>query len=102
MSNISNEMKLSYAHGVSTKPLIGKTIGDFLDEIADRYADNEAVVSGFENRRHTYRAFRDEVDRTARALLALGVAKGERGGIWSTNCLAWVLVQFATDRKSTR
>src|SRR6266404_9336881 len=89
-------MRLSYAHGVSTKPLIGKTIGDLLDEIADRYVDNEAVVSVFENRRHTYRAFRDEVDRSARALLALGVAKGERVGIWSTNCLAWVLVQFAT------
>src|SRR6266478_2961098 len=89
-------MKLSYAHGVSAKPLIGKTIGDFLDEIATQYADNEAVVSVFENRRLTYRAFREEVDRTARALLALGAAKGERVGIWSTNCLAWVLVQFAT------
>src|SRR5882724_11095544 len=89
-------MKLSYAHGVSTKPLIGKTIGDLLDEIADRYADNEAVVSVFENRRHTYRAFREEVDRSARALLALGVAKGERVGIWSTNSLPWVLMQFAT------
>src|SRR6266481_5834454 len=89
-------MNLSYAHGASTKPLIGKTIGDFLDEIATRHGDNEAVVSVFENRRLTYRAFRDEVDRSARALLALGVAKGERVGIWSTNCLAWVLVQFAT------
>ena len=89
-------MKLSYAHGVSTKPLIGKTIGDFLDEIATQYADNEAVVSVFENRRLTYRAFREEVDRIARALLALGVAKGERVGIWSTNCQAWVMVQFAT------
>jgi len=89
-------MKLSYAHGVSTKPLIGKTIGDFLDEIATQHADNEALVSVFEKRRLTYGAFREEVDRTARALLALGVAKGERVGIWSTNSLPWVLMQFAT------
>jgi len=27
-------MKLSYAHGASARPLIGKTIADFLDELA--------------------------------------------------------------------
>src|SRR5438094_6730148 len=89
-------MNPSYTHGTATRPLIGQTIGDLLDEVAGRFADNEALVSVFENRRLSHAAFRDEVDRCARALLALGVEKGERVGIWSTNCVAWVLVQFAT------
>src|SRR3989454_5263721 len=89
-------MKPSYAHGVSDVPLIGKTIGDWLDDMAAKFADNEALVSVFENRRFTYAAFLGEVNRCARALMALGVQKGDRVGIWSTNCPAWVIVQFAT------
>ncbi len=89
-------MKPSYTHGVSTRPLIGKTIGELFNEVTVEFADNEALVSTFENQRLTYRAFRMEVDRVARALLALGIAKGEHVGIWSTNCVSWVLAQFAT------
>src|SRR5204863_6328273 len=70
--------------------------GDWLDDIALKHAENEALVSVFENRRFTYAAFLDEVNRFARALMALGVQKGDRVGIWSTNCVAWVIVQFAT------
>ena len=89
-------MLASYAQGVSTVPLIGKAIGDFFDEVAAEFAGNEALVSVFENRRFTYGAFREEVNRAARALMALGVQKGDRVGIWSTNNIAWVLAQFAT------
>src|SRR5439155_13110618 len=89
-------MKPSYTHGVSTVPLIGQTIGELLDEVAAKFPTNEALVSVFEDRRFSHAAFRDEVDRCARALLALGVEKGERVGIWSTNCVAWVIAQFAT------
>src|SRR6266851_2315973 len=96
MGHISAAMKPSYAHGVSTRPLIGKTIGDFLDEVAAEFAGNEALVSTFENLRLTYAAFRQEVDQVARSLMALGVRKGKRVGICSTNGAAWVLAQFAT------
>ena len=89
-------MHLSYAHGVSEIPLIGQTIGDRLDEIADKIPANEALVSVLENRRFTYASLRTEVDRVARALLALGLQKGDRVGVWSTNCVSWVLAQFAT------
>src|SRR5438552_686103 len=89
-------MKPSYTHGISDVPLIGKTIGDWLDDIAAEHADNEALVSVFENQRFTYAAFLDEVNRCARALMALGVQKGDRVGIWSTNCAGWTIVQFAT------
>ena len=89
-------MILSYAHGCATEPLLGQTIGDKLDEVAAEFAGHEALVSVHENRRWTYGQLRDEVDRTARALLALGVEQGDRVGIWSTNCAAWVFVQLAT------
>src|SRR2546425_1017414 len=89
-------MKPSYAHGVSDVPLIGKTIGDWLDDMAAKFAENEALVSVFETLRFTYAAFLGEVNRCARALIALGLQKGDRVGIWSTNCVAWGIVQFAT------
>ena len=67
-----------------------------LDEVAGEFPPNEALVSIFEGRRYTYAQFLDQVNGCARALIALGVAKGDRVGIWSTNCAAWVVVQFAT------
>src|SRR2546427_11336191 len=91
-------MKASYAHGTSNVPLIGQTIGDLLDEVAARFPTNEALVSVFENRRFTYAQFLEEVNLVARALLAMGVGKADRVGIWSANCVAWVLAQFATAR----
>src|SRR5947208_10830656 len=89
-------MKRSYADGFADVPLIGRTIGDWLDEIAATFPENEELVSVFENQRFTYAAFLDEVNRCARALMALSVQKGDRVGIWSTNCVAWVVAQFAT------
>src|ERR1043165_861862 len=86
----------SYDRGISAIPLIEKPIGDMLDEIAIKYPNQEALVSTFENKRFTYKEFLDEVNRAARALLALGLKKGDRVGIWSTNCAAWTLIQCAT------
>src|SRR6266576_2876286 len=89
-------MRPSYAHGVSDVPLLGQTIGGFLDEVTARHGRNEALVSVFEQRRLNYREFAAEVDRLALALLSLQIEKGDRVGIWSTNSTAWVLTQFAT------
>ena len=92
----SFSVKVSYTQGVSTVPLIGKTIGAFFDEVAAEFSRNDAAVSTFENQRLRYGELQGEVNRVARALMALGLQQGDRVGIWSTNCLAWVLVQFAT------
>ena len=50
------------------------------------------------NYRATYRQFWDAVTQAARALLALGVQKGERVGVWAPNRYEWVVVQYATAR----
>ena len=68
-------MKLSYTQGTADRPLIGETIGDFLDHVAAEFADNEALVSTFENQRFTYAEFLTETNHLARALMA-GSAKG--------------------------
>ena len=47
-------------------------------------------------RRWTYRQLDGDVDTLARALLARGIERGDRVGIWSPNCAEWVLVQYAT------
>jgi fatty-acyl-CoA synthase len=86
----------SYVSGASDTPLLGTTIGDLFDDVAARHPDHEALVSRHQSLRFTYRQLRVEVDRCARALMALGVAKGERVGIWAPNCAEWTIVQFAT------
>jgi fatty-acyl-CoA synthase len=88
--------RASYAHGVSDVPLLGETIGENLERTVARFGDQEAVVSCHQGVRMTYAEFDEAVDRLASGLIAAGIAKGERVGIWAPNCLEWVLVQFAT------
>jgi fatty-acyl-CoA synthase len=90
--------KLSYASGVGDAPLLGTTIGDLLDRTIAEYPANEALVVPFQGVRWTYRELGERVDRLARALMAYGVVKGDRVGIWSTNRAEWTLVQFATSK----
>ena len=86
----------SYAHGASSVPLIGATIGDYFDAIAARFPEGDCVVSVHQGARLTYAQMTLETDRLARAFVADGVAHGDRVGIWSTNSLEWVIVQIAT------
>jgi fatty-acyl-CoA synthase len=88
--------RLSYDSCGSDLPLLGETIGQCLDRIAETYPDTEAVVSIHQNRRFTYREFNDIVNRAAKALLMLGIQRGERVAIWSTNNYEWVVAQYAT------
>ncbi len=87
---------LSYDSCGSEKPLLGMTIGQCLDFVADRYPHREAVVSLHQNVRFNYREFNQVVNRAAKALLKLGIKKGERVAIWSTNNYEWVTAQYAT------
>jgi fatty-acyl-CoA synthase len=87
---------LSYAHGASERPLIGQTIGDYFDAISEMHANQEALVSCHQGIRWTYAEVRNRVDELARGMIALGVSKGQRLGIWSPNYAEWVLTQFAT------
>ena len=86
----------SYTCGTSEFPLLGMTIGEMLDSIATKYPDTDAVVSVHQNIRWTYHEFLARVNEIARALMGLGVEKGDRVGIWAMNHAEWVAIQFAT------
>jgi fatty-acyl-CoA synthase len=87
---------LSYASGISDVALLGETIGENLERTVARFGDREALVDVAAGTRWTYAEFDAAVNRIALGLLALGVAKGDRVGIWAPNCAEWVLVQYAT------
>jgi fatty-acyl-CoA synthase len=91
-------MTLAIDSGPLTPALPTTTIGGALDVAVERWGDREALVSVEQGTRFTYRELSAEVDRLARGLLARGVGKGDRVGIWSPNCVEWVLVQYATAR----
>ena len=93
---ISSARKLSYACGAATVPLLGKCIGEVLDDTAAAHPDNDALVVRHQGKRYSYAELRTEVERAARGLLALGIRRGDRIGIWATNCAEWVVTQFAT------
>ncbi len=86
----------SYSHGTSDLPLLGETIGQNLERTASACPDREALVDLPSGRRWTYRRFDDEVGLLARGLIADGIEKGDRVGIWSPNNPEWVLLQYAT------
>jgi len=86
---------LSYVHGRSTTPLLGETIGACLDRITASFEDREALVSCHQGLRFTYAQLNAEVERAARGLLALGISRGDRVGIFSPNCAEWVVTQYA-------
>lgn len=79
-----------------TLPLQSLTLGQILDRTVEKYPDNPAVVYVDRNFRLTYSQFATYVDETAKGLMALGVKKGEKVGIWATNIPYWVILQFAT------
>ncbi len=81
-----------------TQSLLSSTIGDCLNAVANRNPDHPALIMPHQNIRWSYGQFRDEVDRLAAGLLALGIDTGDRVGIWSPNRYEWVLTQFATAR----
>src|SRR5262245_35624792 len=89
---------LSYAHGVSSIPLLGETIGANLRRTVARSGGREALVVRHQNFRATYQELWDLAAQAARSLIALGVRKGERVGIWAPNRYEWVVIQYATAR----
>ena len=89
---------LSYLHGASATPLLGETIGANLRQTVERWPDRDALVVRSQDFRASYRELWDLTTRLARALLARGIAKGDRVGIWAPNRYEWVVTQYATAR----
>jgi fatty-acyl-CoA synthase len=89
---------LSLSAGPRDVPLLELTIGEGLRRTVERFGDREALVVPEQGYRVTYRELWDEVGLAARGLLARGVRKGDRVGIWSPNRHEWLVTQYATAR----
>lgn len=90
--------KQSYEHGSSELPLLGETITERLRKTVELYGDRDALIVPYQNYRVTYKEFWQQIEEVAKGLLAFGVERGDRVGIWSPNRHEWVIVQFATAR----
>ncbi len=92
------DLAASYVHGATDEPLLGRTIGQALEHAAATWADHVALISRAQRIRWTWRELRDHADAFAAGLLALGLGRGDRIGIWSLNRAEWALTQFAAAR----
>lgn len=89
-------MALAIDKGATDVPLIEMTIGDLLTQTVAEHGDNEALIVRHQGIRQTWAEFGATVDQVAKGLMAYGVEKGDRVGMWSPNYAEWVYVQFAT------
>ena len=92
---------LRWRHGVLRRrrdhpALLEETIGANFERTVAAYPDREALVEVATGRRWTWAELDRDVDALARGLIAAGLAKGDRVGIWAPNCAEWTLVQYAT------
>ncbi|KAM9474491.1 medium-chain acyl-CoA ligase ACSF2, mitochondrial-like isoform 4-T4 [Salvelinus alpinus] len=87
---------VSYVHGASSVSLLGQTVGQSLQAAADRWPHREALVFLQDGVRKTFSQFQEDVDQAAAGLLALGLKRGDRLGVWGPNTYHWILFQFAT------
>jgi fatty-acyl-CoA synthase len=92
------DLVVSYVHGAADQPLLGQTIGQALDRAVAAWPHHTALISRAQGIRWTWRELRDHVDAFASGLLALGLRRGDRIGIWSLNRAEWALTQFAAAR----
>jgi fatty-acyl-CoA synthase len=87
---------ISYVHGARDVPLLGETLGQNLDRTAARVPDSPALIVPSAGVRWSYAELAARAEAFAAGLLALGLERGDRLGIWSLNNAEWVVVQFAT------
>jgi fatty-acyl-CoA synthase len=97
MSTEENLCTTSHSRGLR-RPLLELTIGDLLHRTADLYPDRLAVASCHQQKRLTWAELSDEADRVARGLWSLGIRRGDRVGLWSTNCIEWIMMHMGCAR----
>lgn len=88
---------LSYSRGPA-ESLWEHTIGEVIDRTVSRCGDRLALVSCHQSQRYTWHELREVADAVACGLISLGVSRGDRIGLWSSNCAEWVIVHLACAR----
>lgn len=76
--------------------LIDYTFPQLLDIVCKKFPEQYAFRYTETDYTRTYPQFRDDVDRFARALIAMNVKKGDHVAIWATNIPQWFITFWAT------
>ena len=85
----------SYVHGPNGPPLVGSTIGAFLHDVVAKHGGREAVISASQKTRLSYAELLQHAETFGSGLIALGLDRGDRLGIWAPNRVEWAVIQFA-------
>ena len=78
--------------------LIDHTFPELLDRVVKEFPDQLAFKFTTLDYTRSYTEFRDDVDTFARALIALGVKKGDKVAVWATNVPEWYISFWATTK----
>jgi fatty-acyl-CoA synthase len=89
---------LSYVAGTTDEPLKFMTIPQLLDRACARNGGKPAAIFADRGLRLSWYDLRERANDVATGLLALGIGRGDRVGIWAPNCAEWLYVQFGTAR----
>lgn len=93
------ELLTTHSHSRGpNRPLLDLTIGALLHRTAERYPDRLAVAARHQRERMTWAELSDAADRVARGLWSLGIRRGDRVGLWSTNCIEWIMMHMGCAR----
>jgi fatty-acyl-CoA synthase len=88
-------MNASYDAGPTAVPILEETIGANFERTAAAHPDGDALIDVAQGLRYTYAQLDAETDLLARGLMALGIDKGDRVGLWAPNCAQWTVAQYA-------
>ena len=89
---------LSYVRGATQDPLRFITLPALLGETVKQHGPRDAVIFAHTRERLSWYDLQRRADEVATGLLALGIKRGDRVGIWAPNCVEWLLTQFGTAR----
>jgi len=97
-STIRHQRADSHSAGSTEIPLLDETIGEAFRRTVELYPAREALVVREQGYRAAYAELWEQVDLAAKGLLARGIEKGDRVGIWAPNRYEWVVTQLAAAR----
>ncbi|CAH1401459.1 unnamed protein product [Nezara viridula] len=86
---------LSYYHNPGTEPLQMKTIGQVLDEAAEKCPNQEAVISHCEKRTITFQEAKEQAEQLGAGFLKLGLRPGDRIALIGVNTIHWYTTALA-------
>ena len=92
------QSELSYVRGATDNPLRFITLPTLLDDTVKHHGARDAVIFASTRERLSWYDLQRRADEVAAGLLALGIKRGDRVGIWAPNCVEWLLTQFGTAR----